>query len=86
MKGFLIKLPILSAIAVIVAQVFFSKGKPFALLSIPFALAGYVVGWLLSWFAISLMGATTNDWRDKLASILLPFVAAVIFAMIAGQI
>jgi NhaP-type Na+/H+ or K+/H+ antiporter len=84
MKGFLIKLPILSAIAVIVVQVFFRKGEQFAIMSIPFALAGYLVGWLLRWVLIHIMGATTSDWRDKLFSILLPFIGAAVGA-IAGS-
>ncbi|GHT70983.1 hypothetical protein FACS1894110_23350 [Spirochaetia bacterium] len=88
MKSFLIKLPILSAIAVIIAQVVGRKGEPFdikvLLLSIPFALAGYVVGWLLRWVLIHIMGATTGDWRDQLFSILFPLLAAIFGAIAAG--
>jgi uncharacterized membrane protein len=79
MKAFLIKLPILSAIAIIVTEVFL-KEEPFVikglLLGIPCAIAGYVVGWGINWVLIHLMGARTNDWKDKLFSIVLPFLVS----------
>jgi hypothetical protein len=81
MKGFLIKLPILSVIAVVVAEIFLRGGESFdikvLLLRIPFALAGYLGGWVIRWILIHLMGATTSDWRDLLASIVLPFAGAL---------
>jgi len=76
------------AIAVIVAQVLaiVVMGQGFSLkalaLSIPLAIAGYLIGWLIRFVAVNIMGGTVTDWRDALFSIILPFLGAVIAALI----
>jgi divalent metal cation (Fe/Co/Zn/Cd) transporter len=82
MKGFLIRLPILSAIAVIAAAVM----GTFGLLSIPLALAGFIVGWGLRWVLFNIMHATANSLPDKLLKILLPFIGALFGAFGGGAV
>jgi NhaP-type Na+/H+ or K+/H+ antiporter len=82
MKAFLIKLPILSAIAIIVAAV---SGMGFGLLSIPLAVAGYLVGWALRWVLIQFMKIFSHNVVDQLISILLPLIGAFVGAVAGGS-
>jgi hypothetical protein len=68
---------IIGAIAAVAGAVYFRiSGGAFAGV-IPGIIIGFLctfVGFAVKWVLIHLMGATTDDWRDKLFGIVFPFL------------
>jgi putative effector of murein hydrolase LrgA (UPF0299 family) len=75
-------------VAVAGAVVFMVKGGSFAGV-IPGVIIGIVasfVGLAFKWVVIHIMGASTNDWKDKFASILFPSLCASIGSWAGAEI
>ncbi len=86
-KSFWIKWCIGASLAIIVTQVFsIRSGEPFTITSLLIRVIsgfiGFGLGLFLRWFEINIRHAEVGDIRDKIFSIILPFLVACILALV----